>query len=210
MQEVRDKGEWDSTRVQLTGIGEATIIFKWTGREWEPVLMSAQSAALLSKGINELGLYTLVPLRAPRETRFSTQPGSRIGRYGGTIVARGGRHTAGREAVERLARQGKRYLREMRSNEHGWVVVDGEGGPLPLMHLANDARGAEGQANVRFTEQGVGVAMRNVPGADLMAAKGVGDIAPSELLTSYGTAFWRVHQTLGQVDNPVLVEAHVA
>ena len=84
MQEVRDKGEWDSTRVQLTGIGEATIIFKWTGREWEPVLMSAQSAALLSKGINELGLYTLVPLRAPRETRISTQPGSRIGRYGGT------------------------------------------------------------------------------------------------------------------------------
>ena len=50
MQEVRDKGEWDSARVQLTGIGEATIIFKWTGREWEPVLMSAQPATGLNFG----------------------------------------------------------------------------------------------------------------------------------------------------------------
>ena len=202
--------KWDSAPVQLAGIGDATVIFRREGQGWAPVLMSAPSAALQSKGLHELGLYTLVPLRPPRKTKLTTQPGSRIGQYSGRIVVNSqDQYAAGQEA-EHLARQGRKHLLRLRSAEHGWVVVDGEGGPLPLLHLINDARGTGREPNVRFTEQGVAVARRNVPGANLMAAGALSDIATSELLASYGGDFWSVHGTLGQEDNPQLVEALVS
>ena len=207
--QVADSADWDSAAVQLAGIGDATIVFRRDGERWEPVLMSAPSAALRARGIHELGLYTLVPLKGPRETKLATQPGSRIGQYGGRIVVHSqDQHAAGQEA-ENLARQGRKHLLRLRSEEYGWVVVDGEGGPLPLLHLINDARGTGRESNIRFTEQGVAVARRNVPAANLMAAGALTDIAPSELLASYGRDFWRVHETLGQERNPQLVEANV-
>ena len=35
------------------------------------------------------------------------------------------------------------------------------------------------------------------------------DIAGSELLASYGEGFWRVHDTLGARENPVVLERAV-
>lgn len=59
---------------------------------------------------------------------------------------------------------------------------------------------------MQFSERGIATAIRTVPAADLDGAQSLGDIASSELLVSYGSRFWDVHETLGQERNPVVLE----
>ena len=61
----------------------------------------------------------------------------------------------------------------------------------------------------QFSTNGVATATRAVPAADLDSMRSFDDIAGSELLASYGEGFWRVHDTLGARENPVVLERAV-
>ena len=75
------------------------------------------------------------------------------------------------------------------------------------MQFANDARNLTGYLNnLQFSKNGIATATRAVPAADLDAMRWFDDIKESELLASYGEGFWRVHETLGNEGNPVVLE----
>ena len=88
----------------------ATIVRERVNGRWEDAFLVTQSAALRSVGINTLGLYTLRPLRPRRQTRLGHAPASRLGQYGGTVIAElpdGVDAPASQVVVERFAREGR-------------------------------------------------------------------------------------------------------
>ena len=96
------------------------------------------------------------------------------------------------------------------SGRPGVSVVDGEKGGPPFLQYANDARNLNGYVNnVQFSEKGIARATRAVKAADLDVMRSFDDIKESELLASYGEGFWRVHDTLGARENPVVLERAV-
>ena len=177
---------------------------------WEPWLLEAESAALRKAGVCAYGLYALQPLKGPRapppralSSRRSS--GTRIGTYGGRVLGMFADIEASeaQNVIEEWAMQRDSLLAMIvRPGEHT-SIVDGSDGPPPLLHRVNDARGLDGaRNNVRFNPQGIFYALRDVPPAAWRSATRLADLAPSELLVSYGRGhYWRIHA-------PRLARAH--
>ena len=202
----------DAHAIGLTDVApEASDVFvayKRVGGRWVPWVAVAQSAALKSIGKVGYGLYTLQDLKPRRQTRLGYSTASRIGRYGGTVIKTFTdlRSRKAKDEMTALARSGKEHLLTVKVNSQ-WVVIDGANSGAPFLHRANDARNIPNYVNnIQFSERGIATAIRTVPAADLDAARSLTDIASSELLVSYGARFWSVHETLGQQQNPVVIE----
>ncbi len=218
MTTVHDSGVFDTFEVDAASLGitdaaastcRVKFCYKRIGTSYMPWVAVAQSAALKSIGIDSLGLYTLRNLTPRRQTRLAWAPASRIDQYGGTIVAEYQDRNSATAAAERtrLARSGLMHLMEMKFNGR-WTVVDGQNAGPPFIHMANDARNIQGyHTNTLISENGVATASRVVPAADFSAATSINDLRDSELLVSYGERFWRVHDTLGQRDAPIVLES---
>ena len=192
---------------------KVTMVYKRVGSRWKPWVAVTRSCALASAGLLGLGLYTLQDLRPRSQTRLGTRAGTRIGRYTGKVLGSFADANS-REAKEQMAewaRSGKAHLLMMKiSGRAGVSVVDGKDGGPPFLQFANDARNLNGYVNnVQFSTNGVATATRAVPAADLDAVRSFDDIKASELLASYGESFWRVHDTLGARENPVVLESAV-
>ena len=192
---------------------KVTIVYKRVGSRWKPWVAVTRSCALASAGLLGLGLYTLQDLRPRSQTRLGYRAGTRVGRYTGTVL---GEFTDpdSRKAKQKMAewaRSGKAHLLLMKiSGRPGVSVVDGKDGGPPFLQYANDARNLTGYVNnIQFSTNGVATATRAVPAADLDSVRSFDDIAGSELLASYGESFWRVHDTLGARENPVVLERAV-
>lgn len=215
---VGDDDEWDAVETRAVGFAadlqgaSVTVLFRRVHGEWHAELLVAPSAALREVGARGLGLYTLRPLQGRRQTRMAWTSGSRIGRYGGAILGTFEDIAApqARAQIESWARAGRDSLLAMRVNTgEGISIVDGAAAPqLPYLHRINDAQGLRRSNNVRFAENGVAFATRAVPAANLQSATLAG-IAASELFVSYDAGaqgFWRIHRTLGQQENPLVIE----
>ena len=72
------------------------------------------------------------------------------------------------------------------------MLVDGSTGEPPFLQKMNDARGRGN--NVTFKPSGLAFTHRTVPGADLVSAHALADLAESELLVSYKSGFWRLRE----------------
>ena len=220
---VHDSGDWAVLETGAVGFAadldprfpRVRIVYKRVSCAWQPWVLEAQSVGLRSIGVTGLGLYALRPFRGSRPTVLGNAPGDRIGRYGGVVLGTFADidSAAPRAQIEAWAREGRSSMLVMRVQPgEGWSVVDGANGPSPLLHRINDARGIAGRSNnVRFNENGYALTTRNLPAADLQAAT-LAAIAPSELFVSYeagAPGYWRIHRTLGQNTNPVIVEASI-
>jgi hypothetical protein len=189
---------------------KVTIVYKRVDSRWKPWVAVTRSCALASAGLLGLGLYTLQDLRPRSQTRLGYRAGTRIGRYTGAVLGSFADANS-REAKQKMAewaRSGKAHLLLMKiSGRAGVSVVDGKDGGPPFLQYANDARKLTGYVNnIQFSTVGVATATRAVPAADLDTMRSFDDIAGSELLASYGESFWRVHETLGQQQNPVVLD----
>lgn len=223
---VADADEWDGVRTRAfefvadvdAGFEECEVVYRrlagrrGSPRVWEPWVLVAQSAALRRRGVRGYGLYALRTFDGPRETDVGEVKGARIGRYGGVVRAEFANVESdeARAFIEDLARRGHDHLLAMRVNQgRGWAIVDGADGPLPRLHRMNDSRGTGTKANVRFAENGVAFATRNIPAMHWNNAT-LDSIAHAELLVSYeagAPGFWRIFRTLGRTrENPVLID----
>ena len=179
------------------------------GGKWEPFLMVAPSAVLLGNGHNGLGLYSLI--------NYPTNSVARIGRYTGCVLERFAESegTAAHLNMGRYAQEGRRHLLLMIVNDGEDVaLVDGIGGSLPKIFMANDARGMRSpdnshnpmRNNTRFGRDGRGhlykMGGRAIPAANL-AATTLKELWRSELLVSYSSFFWNLQNRVGREELPI-------
>lgn len=170
---------------------------------WTPWVLEAESAALRKAGVTAYGLYALQPLKGPRTPpprALSSRKtmGTRVGTYGGRVLGTFEDIDAptAKARIEAWAAQRDSLLAMIvRPGEHT-SIVDGCGGPPPLLHRINDAHGLAGaRNNLRFNGKGTFYASRDVPAAQWQSASRLADIAASELLVSYGRVhYWRLHR----------------
>lgn len=218
---ITDTDEYDVVVTRAVGFAadldaelkDVSIVYKRIGGQWVSWVMVAQSAALRSIGIRQYGLYALHTFRGPRETKLSTAPGEKLGRYGGTILGAFANIESpdAKRQVEKWAREGRTSMiaYRVRSGE-GVSVVDGHGSGPPFLWRANDARGTTRVPNITFSNTGFGVALRTIPAADPSVGS-LAEVAASEILVSYekgGSGYWQIHQSLGDADNPITFDAH--
>ena len=161
---------------------EEGVIYGVFPPSWsEPLIVVAPSAALLRKGLHELGIY------AGRAYKTNTS----LGQYEGKLLGRyGSAKDAGNseEAVREDAR-GNTMLCVCKRKNGEYHLIDGSQAPPPYFSLCNDPRGTRLQQNLRTTEFGTFVTTQNVPAFD--TTKSLYDNVNSELLWDYGKQFWR-------------------
>lgn len=183
-----------------------TVVLKQqTNGDLVPWVLSGPSQYLNSINVVGNGLYALRAFRGPRVGRLTDAPGEVVGRYSGHVV--GGPFSdpnvpAAVELGTELAQRGADCLLFVKQS-NGWMLLDGETSGPPFLSKMNDSRSSS-RNNVEFLPNGNARMTKGVPAADLSA--GASLLAPSELLVTYGSGFWRFRERLGSEQTPLVVE----
>ena len=146
-----------------------------------PVFVVAPSAALLRKGLHQLGLYAGVDLPS----------NASLGRYEGDVLGtfRTAAEASRSDVAEREDKRGNTMMLVRKNRTGEFELVDGTHAPPPYLSLCNDPRGTRLAQNLRATEFGGMYTTCRVPAFDVNATLYAN--ANAELLWDYGSTFWR-------------------
>lgn len=152
-----------------------------------PLFVVAPSAALLAKGVHELGIYAGVDFPANMH----------VGTYGGDMLGRFQSHAeaAASEAATRQEAAGNTMLLVRKARDGAFELVNGRTTGPPYLCLCNDPKGTRAVENLRSTNYGSLYTTKKIAGFDTDAT--VYSNLGSELLWSYGSTFWKVPKFRG-------------
>ena len=163
-----------------------------TDNPTQPLFIIAPSAALLAKGIHELGIYAGVDFPSNMH----------VGAYGGDVLGKfkNQAEAAASEVATREEAAGNSMLLVRKTRDGAFELINGRTMGPPYLCLCNDPRGTRAVENLRSTEFGSLYTTKKIPGFDTDAT--IYANLGSELLWSYGNTYWKVPKFRGTESTP--------
>lgn len=146
-----------------------------------PLFVIAPSAALLRRGLQQLGVYAGIDF--PSNMNVGAYEGNVMGTFDKPHEAASSREAARQE------HRGNTMMLICKNKQGKYDLIDGRGCGPPYLSLCNDPRGTTLKSNLRSTDFGTFYTTNKIPSFDL--SRSIYANGASELLWEYGNSFWR-------------------